>query len=412
VNPCVWYHILPLTVCGPGYVDGEAWCGDVDNSRIMPRCLCHAGVDGLREVTAVVFRLQTYSRLRIVERFCSVCGCGSFDGAEKLLLRKASVRSRVWHRIPRLGLQPGVNIDLCFHWDLMYYAFHSIGFSGLNVLTSWKSCVDCYRRMGLDLVAASMLSGLYKHFLEGFMDFVDLLHLPFASRLQCRCNPKYTNLVADGVTISCQRDRLDVVSAIEPDPANELIQFGSKHQERVVVSNKRVREQLYALVHGGLTPQDCNSLREECNNVNLKVLLREGCSAVTVSPGNGRVQCEKWARDLLHEVSSATPACAIVQQQQIHVLDAWVTELRTAYQGSRHPQLGQMRASGRESLPVLYSALNKIVHLLSSSLQHAGAGVRARQKELGLALLGLLDDILKVLTLATCATPAHSNPSV
>jgi hypothetical protein len=380
-------------------VDGERWCGQVDTSDILPRCGCE-GRTGRREVTAVVFRLQTYSTLQILEMFCDVCGCGSFDGSERMLLRKATVNSQLWTRLHRLNVRPGQCVELCFHWDLMYAAFHSVGFGGFNVLASWKSCVDGYHRMGLDVVACSMLLGLYKHFLEGFMDTVDLMHLPFLDRMQCQCEAKCHNLVADGITISCQRHRLDVIAAIDPDPHPEtdIIQFGSKHQERVVVRDKHVRDQLYALVHGGLTPQECNSLREKCENANLKLLLRETCSAVIVA--NGRTKCAPWARDLFHEVSSNTPACAIVQQQQIDILDAWMIEIRAACENRREAQLGQMRVSVRENLPVLYETLNKIMQLLSPLMQHAGAAVLDRQKEeLGRALLGLLDDILKVMLL-------------
>lgn len=94
-------QICYILAIDAGYVDGQPWRGEVDTSETMPRCSCADRVLMQREVHAVVFRLQTYSKLLIAEKWCSVCGLGSFDGAESLLLRKASVRSQVWQRLSR-----------------------------------------------------------------------------------------------------------------------------------------------------------------------------------------------------------------------------------------------------------------------------------------------------------------------
>jgi hypothetical protein len=50
-------------------------------------------------------------------------------------------------------------------------------------------------------VSLSMISGLYKHFNEAFMDFVDLQHIEYSDFFRCRCECHFENLVADGITI-------------------------------------------------------------------------------------------------------------------------------------------------------------------------------------------------------------------
>jgi hypothetical protein len=342
---------------------------------------------------AVVFRKLTYSPVLVHNRCCSSCSVGSWDGSELLVLRKASVRSKAWPKL--FGTPDGSAVELCFHWDMLRSNLVAIG-NGSNVYREWVSTVQMYENSNdLCPVKSSMITGLYKHLNEEFMEFVDLQHIDYSEVLRCRCDCQFENLVAEGITISCPRSKLNVVSPIEPE-LNEYsdIVFGSSFEERTLIPNKKDRKLLYSFVHAyeGVQREDCIRLNQSSLNDDLKVLLREHNSAVCVS--NGRLKCADWARGLMHEIASATPACAIVQTSQI-VLEAWVQQMQQFIASGRAQRFAREQLF--ETIPVLCTAINKAHELLVSS--NAGGltdEVSSTRREVDTALVRLLAWIVQV----------------
>lgn len=114
------------------------------------------------------------------------------------------------------------------------------------------------------------------------MNYVDLMNLPYRERLTCRCENPFSNLVTDGITISCENDKLKVDSAIQSECEDGCdVLYGSKFSERTLLPGRDERNRVYSLVHEGLKLHEYASLLESCSNEHLKaILVAEQASAL------------------------------------------------------------------------------------------------------------------------------------
>lgn len=106
---------------------------------------------------------------------------------------------------------------IAFDWKLMYAMVADIG-AGRNWWSLWLSCIVQYHKIGLHSDAQiSALTLLYPHFQEATMDFVQLMGIDYANALSCTCTNPFSDIIADGITVSCQVNELNLVAPFAAD---------------------------------------------------------------------------------------------------------------------------------------------------------------------------------------------------
>ena len=302
--------------------------------------------------------------IQLSESKCTKCGRHSFDGAELLLLRKATFRSE-----GVLG-----TFELFFHWDVIFKALQELE-KGHFFFDKWVRLLDTYKNVGVsDALLCAMSKSLYRHFREAVIDGVELMNLDYGSALRCACAQPLQSLVADGVTLSCGLSKLFLVGPWLPqqqDGVPVMLREGSLYDSRFAVRDASLRSELraWASVKGVPLPafeammQRCAAALGSSAESALRTLAVEEQEAI-------RAVC--WARPLLRELGVDSPACAAVPWHAVNAVLEWVTTMRTALQqaaADRAAMLAQwesperMRAL-RESVPVLWPALRELQQIV------------------------------------------------
>lgn len=133
----------------------------------------------------------------------------------------------------------------------MYDAVDQLG-EGKNWWELWASRVGIYADLGKYTPAQlSALSMLYKHFQTATMDFVQLMRIDLSAAMRCDCEHPFTNLVADGITVSCQTRDLHIAAPFAPSADDSTLVWGSKFPSRIFIADKKVRASLRVFAQEG-----------------------------------------------------------------------------------------------------------------------------------------------------------------
>jgi hypothetical protein len=262
---------------------------------------------------ALVFAEKEILSSTLTEKKCAECSWESFEGSELFLLRKASFSSRV------LG-----NFEMFFHWDLLNKTLEEL-VEGYYFNSKWTRQMRSYR-VFWDHASVEALTSVYPHFRAACMDFVDLMQLDYKSRLACHCVDPHRHLVIDGITISSPLNKMHLVGPWLPKASDgPLMQHhGSLHRDRMVVQNAELRKFLLQFssaegMHVAAFEDMCAGC-EKAGWARLGGLLRE--LRVDVA-GRARIS-PAWARTLVRELGSNSPACAIVPVLGEPLLQQWL----------------------------------------------------------------------------------------
>jgi hypothetical protein len=331
-----------------------------------PSCPCCGGELESKCLPAKVLCSTSVVATQIREHHCAACGFRTaYDGSEDFVLRKASFRSGA------LG-----SFELCLHWELLYSTIHEL-VEGRHWYSKWLSLLSSWKRAGCTAHHLAAFQSLYRHFREATMDFECLWNLQYTELLQCRCNPQFGTLVADGITVSCRQSGLRLSGPWlprQPAPGEAPMEqvLGSAYENRFALPVPKIRAQLRVLSSAkGMEAVDYDELMQNCAEHNLQAFAN-AMDAIRVQPAPNPIMPE-WARGFIRELGANSPACAIVRPAALELVQRWLvvvgdvlqgvseTARRQTAQAWAHEQVG---AADRD-IPVLAPAMR---HLLLAAV--------------------------------------------
>ena len=207
------------------------------------------------------------------------------------------------------------------------------------------------------------------------MDFVDLMQLPFREALRCKCSVPNQHLVADGITVCCKRSMLHVSGSWLPQDSDVEVAAwqGSAYHERFVLKDRREQRQplLQFLDARGASDAQHEALlaRFEAGSAFHFVLQCEHAGGVIQRNDAGALIAADWARGLLREVATDSPAVATVTIGDTLLVERWLRQVREALDApdalSARSAISEVEgmaydAAVRASMPALYPCLRAV----------------------------------------------------
>lgn len=289
----------------------------------------------------------------------------------------ASDRDREGRVIPHI---------IAFDWKLLYATVAELG-EGRNWWSLWRGCITQYHNAGTHTEAqVSALSLLYTHFQQATMDFVQLMAIDFSAALRCTCANPFSDIIADGITVSCQVSHLNLAAPYAaPSEDTELVR-GSKFADRVYVNEPKARPLLRTLsaVVNKIMPRlsaieyaELRSLLAD-KHEHLSAFLTLCCDECD---DDGSYAPRPWARCFLRALGSDAPACIIIRVAEKPLVEHFVQHRRWR-EGDETAAL--------LSLPVLWEVA---LHATTTA---------SRDATLLDSVVGMFDGLLKVCFVLLC----------
>jgi hypothetical protein len=275
---------------------------------------------------AWVLSIGNIHKCIIEEQECGACGSCTLDGAEYFVLRRGPFTSFT------LG-----SFELCFSWQLLYEGVSDVA-AGMHFFTRFQRMLLTYSSVGWAPTQLAVMQSLYRPLKGSTMDFVDLMDLPYQDVLACKCSEPLQHLAADGITVSCKRSMLHLEGGWLPQQPEEgapLMQSrsGSPYHARFVLRNPVLRSLLHPLGSAnGMTVQQRAALLQHCeeNQETDVLLLAARWEDGLVLGGDASLLAVDWARPFLHDISSNSPAIALVTLADAALLDRWIEQIGAA----------------------------------------------------------------------------------
>jgi hypothetical protein len=241
---------------------------------------------------------------------------------------------------------------IAFDWAMMYDVVDGLG-EGRNWWELWLAYIMRYSSLRkFSSAQLSALSLLYTHFQQASMDFVQLMSIDFPGANRCQCARPFQDMVADGITVSCQVRNLSVVAPFAAASADAELVWGSKFAERVYLRSSRSRGLLHELTTGrkgvnlGLSAESWDELCGLLRTSHPRLLGILEAAVYQEARGDAAIfLCRIWGRDFFRSLSSNSPACVIIRPAQEELVrrfvasSSWASELESREAHAKLPVL-------------------------------------------------------------------------
>ena len=213
---------------------------------------------------------------------------------------------------------------MALHWQLLGNDLQQLA-KGRSWRDLWLEHVHNAEQGGkLSKAQQAALMGLYKHYQQATMDFEQLQDGDMLSELCCTCDNPHTNLICDGVAVSCLLRNMHLQAAHYPRLGDVHVVRGSKFQDRVHVRAKSVRDALWKfteVARGGGMQHDGQRLCKPMSGADFTAMQADLHSAAAMSHfiQAVAVQVRSHCCDVMRRLMVGEVACFTCSGQGLRV---------------------------------------------------------------------------------------------